>query len=158
MDGFVEALKLVGAVIGIATASFIVYDRLFRDRPIFSLQASRPAGSASSVDNDIYLRIKNVSDEDIIIDEISISPPHLTFSVDGEVCSIAKAVLREFNQIVVGPLGERLLILIITQSEHAPVTITATWRGTRRPWPWKRHVKIHTTVAFIAKLKSATAA
>jgi hypothetical protein len=161
MDGFVEAIKLVGAVLGIATAFFIVYDRLFRDRPIFSFQVRRPVGAASSVENDIYLRIKNVSDEDIVIDEISITPPHLTFSVDGEVRSIAEAIVRDFNQIVVGSLAERLLILIVTsndqQSEYIPVTISATWRGTRRPWPWKRHVRIRTTVASIAKLKSATA-
>lgn len=117
--------------------------------------------SANSVENDIYLRIKNVTDEDIVIDEISISPALLTFSVDGEVRSIAKAVIRDFNQIMVGPLAERLLILIRTpnsqQSEDTPVTITATWRGTRRPWPWKRHVKIKTTIAFIELLKSATA-
>lgn len=42
MAGFVETVKLVGAIFAIATALFIFYDRLFRDRPIFALQAKRP--------------------------------------------------------------------------------------------------------------------
>jgi hypothetical protein len=162
MGGFVEAVKLIGAILGIATASFIVYDRLFRDRPDFSFRVRRPVGAASSVENDIYVRIKNVSDEDIIIDEISISPALLTFSVDGEVRSIARAIIRDFNQIVVAPFAERLLILIPTPSrqqseEQVSVTITATRRATRRPWPWKRRATIKTTLAIIGMLKSATA-
>jgi hypothetical protein len=35
MDWFLESVKLIGAVLGIATAAFIVFDRVFRNRPIF---------------------------------------------------------------------------------------------------------------------------
>jgi hypothetical protein len=115
------------------------------------------------MDNEVFLRIKNVTDEDIVIDEISISPAHLTLSVDHEIRSLVSAMVSEFNQIVVGPLGERLLILItaVTEGNSAEledVSITATWRGTRRPLPWKRHVRIQTTVAAIKKLRTATTA
>jgi hypothetical protein len=34
MDGFMETVKLVGAILGIATAAFIVFDRLFRARAL----------------------------------------------------------------------------------------------------------------------------
>jgi hypothetical protein len=107
MDGFVETVKLVGAISGMATALFIVYDRLFRDRPIFALHAKHYV--ASGRENDVYLRIKNVTDEDIVIDEISITPPHFTLAVDTEFDSMVRAISAEFNPVVVGPLGERLV-------------------------------------------------
>jgi hypothetical protein len=58
MDWFLESVKLIGAVLGIATAAFIVFDRVFRGRPIFALHAKvRVPG-----DNDLFLRVKNVLD------------------------------------------------------------------------------------------------
>jgi hypothetical protein len=163
LDGFLEWVKLAGALLGIGTASFIVFDRLYRDRPIFALHVRGQMGLAAGLDNEVYLRIKNVTDEDIVIDEISINPAHLTLSIDNEIRSLVSAMVSGFNQIVVGPLGERLLILITTvtegsSSEFEEVCIMATWRGTRRPWPWKRHVRIRTSVAAIRKLRTATAA
>jgi hypothetical protein len=160
MDGFLEGVKLAGALLGIGTASFLVYDRLFRDRPIFALHVK---GQASRRENDVYLRIKNVTDEDIVIDDVSISPAHLALSVDGEIHSLVSAMIIEVHPIAIGPFGERLLILITrttdgSAAEFDPVSIVATWRGTRRPWPWKRHVRIQTSVAAIRKLRSATAA
>jgi hypothetical protein len=113
-------VKLVGAVLGIGTASFIVFDRPYRDRPIFAIHVKAPAGMRTGRDNDVYVRIKNVADEDIVIDDISIAPAHLTLSVDGEIHSMVSAMINEFNQVVVGPLGERLLILIIRSTEGSP--------------------------------------
>jgi hypothetical protein len=52
MDTFVELIKLIGGILGIiatilsvASAVFIVWDRVLRGRPIFALQADpRVAG------------------------------------------------------------------------------------------------------------------
>jgi hypothetical protein len=161
MKGFLEFIKLVGGIAGLGTALFTIYDRLYRDRPIFALHVNRPADSVVSRENDVYIRIKNPTDEDIIIDNISIVPGHLTLATGNDTHAIVRAMVSEFNLIVVRPYLERLLVLIVRLHEGNPaetenVTITATWRGTRRPWPWKRHVRIRTTVAQIRKLKSAT--
>jgi hypothetical protein len=164
MDGFLEWVKLAGSLVGLATASFVVWDRVYRDRPIFALHVkSPPTGRAGGRENDVFLRIKNVSDEDIVVDDVSIGPAHLTLSVDNEIRSLVSAMVSEVHPIVVGPFGERLLILITTvvegsPAELEPVSITATWRGTRRPWPWKRHVRIQTSVTEVRRLRSATAA
>lgn len=68
----------MGAILGIGTASFIVFDRLYRDRPIFAPHVKSPSGSVGGRENDVYLRIKNVTDEDIVIDDVAITQVPLT--------------------------------------------------------------------------------
>jgi hypothetical protein len=48
-DWIVEPIKLVGSLLGIATAAFIVYDRLVSGRPVFAISAK--PGSRSRRDN-----------------------------------------------------------------------------------------------------------
>jgi hypothetical protein len=55
-DWIVEPIKLVGSLLGIATAAFIVYDRLVSGRPVFAISAK--PGSRSRRDNYLFLRIK----------------------------------------------------------------------------------------------------
>ena len=159
MNIFIETIKFIGSCLGIATALFIVFDRLYRDRPIFSLRVvSRQRGAENK------LRIKNTTDEDLVIDGISFDPKYFTLAVDDGIrSSIVSSIRRrgEFDPIVVGPRGERLLRLIFTENHQQgasdSVAVVATWNNTRRPWPWKRHVRIRTSLTSINLLKSALA-
>src|ERR1700722_17162700 len=64
-DLFVEGIKLVGGMFGLASGAFLVYQRLSRNYPIIYLAVSGywPA-----------LCLKNVTSETIVIDEIKITP------------------------------------------------------------------------------------
>jgi hypothetical protein len=155
MDYFIEAIKLLGGILGIATAAFIVFDRVVRGRPIFAVHAvPRVAG-----DNYLFLRIKNVLDEDVVIENWRITPPLLGLSTDTSVRAIAGAVLGTIPMAIVPPLGELKLALLIlgaaTNNKNQTVAISADWNTTRHPWLFTRHVKIRITVARVEELKGA---
>src|ERR1700687_4984055 len=68
LDSVIGVVKFVGGVGGLASSAFLIYDRVFRDRPAAFLI---PANYKTN------LRFKNVAAETIIIDEIIITPPML---------------------------------------------------------------------------------
>jgi hypothetical protein len=129
-----EGVKLIGSLLGIATASFIVYDRFIRSRLIVALHVKKPELRS---ENEVYLRIRNTVPEDIVVDAITIQPPFLTLAYDDDVQSMTNALIGSFNRIVVGPHDERLLLIVIRDrkdvSKSAPVAISVAWRATRRP-------------------------
>jgi hypothetical protein len=157
MGVLLQAFQLVGAVLGTASAAFIVYDRLVRGRPTFALHA-RPR-SPSSRDNYLYLRIVNVLDEDLVFENFRIVPPILGLSEDHSVRSIVDAQMQEVRTLVLPPRGSVTYPLIIlgaaTGRDSEPVLISVEWRATRRPWPWKRTVCISTTVGELKLLQAA---
>lgn len=156
MDWFLEGVKLIGAVLAIATAAFIVFDRVFRGRPIFALHAKvRVPG-----ENDLFLRVKNVLDEDVVIENWDVSSPVLVgLSTDQSLRAIVEAAFGNIPTAILPPLGVLTLRLIIlgaaTDRQNEPITISAEWNNTRRPWPFRRTLKIKTTAARLHELKDA---
>lgn len=155
MDFIVEAIKLVGGALGIASAVFVVYDRLVRGRPIFAIHAT--AGSPG--DNYLHLRIKNVRDEDIVIENWKITPSIVGLATDPSVRAIAAAQIKDTPRAIVPPTGSLTLLLIIlgaaTDRDNDKIEISAEWISTQRPWPFRRRVKIKTTVAKLKEWKAA---
>jgi hypothetical protein len=108
----------------------------------------------------LFLRIKNVLDEDVVIESWRIKPNNVVgLSTDNSVRAIAVAALGQIPIAIIPPLGELKLALVIlggaTGRENEPVTISAIWTATRRPWPFERSVKIRTTIARLNELKGA---
>jgi hypothetical protein len=155
MDWLVEALKLLGGVLAIPTAAFIVYDRLVRYRPIFALHAEK----GSPGDNYLFLRIKNVVDEDIVIENWNVAPPIVGLSTDASTRSIGAAVVGNIPRAILPPLSSLTLVLFIlgsaTDRDNDAIEISAEWSSTRKPWPFRRRVKIETTVAKLKEWKAA---
>ena len=109
MDVVAEVIKLVGGIFGIATAGFIVIDRVWRNRPIFALHAKpRVPG-----DNYLFLRVKNVLDEDVVIENWSISPGLVGLSTDTSVRALAGAMLHDVPATILPPLEELKFHLMI---------------------------------------------
>src|SRR5882672_2089331 len=70
----VEWLKLVGSIGGLASSGFLIYDRVYRFRPIVYLQPQK--GS-------VYLCVRNVANETLVIDRIDVSPKVFAVSMKG---------------------------------------------------------------------------
>ena len=111
-----------------AAASFLVliYERVIRTKPIVHLHPG---------DYAVQLRIKNVIDEAILIDEIRVSPAVFGWTPPADASPT----------VVIKPLEEVLLRMMLFRdfeklAEKALVTITVAWRTTRKPWPLKRTV------------------
>jgi hypothetical protein len=151
-----QAFQLVGAALGILSAAFIIYDRLARSRPIFALHVK--LGTSRS-ENHLYVRIVNEVEEDLIVENFRIDPPILGLSEDDQIRSIVAAQLQDVRTLIVPPRGSATYALIIlgaaTGRDSEPVLISAEWRVTRHPWPWKRSVRIQTSAGELKDLKAA---
>jgi hypothetical protein len=161
-EDFVKALTFVGSLSGLASVSFLVYDRLIRSRPSIFLIPK---------DYNTQLCINNVTNETIIIHGVTIRPPFLELvrANDLVTANEEKAVAvygrtaRELPKgiyMVIKPLGERTAPLHrLADFENADgakvVKIRCRWRNTRQPVPWSRYVRIKTTVQDIRDLREA---
>lgn len=158
MGVLLQAFQLVGALLGTASAAFIVYDRAVRGRPIFALHAQ--PGLASS-ENYLHVRIVNVLDEDLVVENFSVVPPIVGLAEDHDILAITAAQIQEVRTLVLPPRREATYVLVIlgaaTDRDSERIVISAEWRRTQRPWPWKRTVHIRTTVSELRRLKAARA-
>jgi len=155
---WLEAGILVGSFAGlvsIPTTLFVIYDRVVRGRPIFVLHVA----GRIACENRLFLRMKNVLDEDIVAEDWQITPPLIGLSADDSFRAIAKAVVDPPPRSIVPPMGSLLLHLIIlpaaTGRDNDKVEISARWMRTRNPWPFQRRVKFPVTVARLKEWKEA---
>jgi hypothetical protein len=66
-----EAIKLIGAIVGLATGVFTVWDRWARGRPLAWLTATvRTAGTPP----EMYIRISNPGPTDVLIQSVRVRP------------------------------------------------------------------------------------
>ncbi|MBR0789886.1 hypothetical protein JQ631_12445 [Bradyrhizobium manausense] len=165
----VEIIKFVGGVAGLCTAGFLIYDRLVRSRPITYLGVS---------DYKADLRLRNVTKETVIIDEISITPKDfLRAARANDLITKNEERQKAFYPTTAGKddarfLGEfvilkpdeerRFSLHRFASFEHAKddekLVIRCRWENTRTPWFTKRYVKVRTTVGRVKKLVDAAAA
>jgi hypothetical protein len=60
----IKLITLIGGILGIAATAFIVFDRLWRDRPIFALHPETRVHD----DNYLFLHVENVLHDDVVIE------------------------------------------------------------------------------------------
>jgi hypothetical protein len=130
-----EFFLVAGSLCGLGSAMVLIYERAIRTQPIIHLHPG---------DYAVQLRIKNVTDEAVLIDEITVSP-----AVFGWTPAAGAS-----PTVVIKPLEEILLRMMLFRdfeklAEKALVTITISWRTTRRPWPFKRTVSTRIAAADV---------
>lgn len=160
----IDALKFLGVLGGLASPVFLIYDRVYRHRPTPFLF---PAEFKTN------LRIKNVAAETIIIDEIVIDPPVLKvarandlFTDSEDKASSMYPTMKgprtpEGVYIIIKPEEERTFALhfladIETQDGADRIAIRCRWSNTRKPYPFRRYVKIRPTVEMVRNMKEAS--
>ena len=153
--GALLVLQAIGSALGALSAAFIVYDRAVRGKPIFALHTEPgPPG-----DNHLYVRLVNVLDEALVVENFRIEPAIVGLSEDHEARSILTAQFKDIRNLVLPPRASATYVLIIlgaaTGRDDEGVVISAEWRRTQRVWPWKRRLRIRTTVAELKNLKTA---
>jgi hypothetical protein len=148
----VEWLKLVGSIGGLASSGFLVYDRLYRLRPIVYLQPH---------DKRVHLKVNNTANEAIVIDKIDVSPKvlgivmkerkgDLVSRMDATANAIYDAQTEGSTFAVIPPLEEGSFRLVELKAcaelkDDERIRVRCDWRSTRRPWPFTRGVSVTTT-------------
>ena len=160
LDSIIELVKFVGGLGGLASATFLVYDRIFR---------YRPSAFLIPVEYKTSVRFKNVAAE------IIITPPMLTIARANDLVTRNEeraAVMyptMEDNKrlegiyIVIKPMEERTFALhrfadFESADEKTVIAIRCRWRNTRKPFPIPRYVRVTTTVKEVRNLREASLA
>ena len=160
MSDFLEAFKVIGAAGGLISAGFLVYDRLVRGRPEAFLSNGEYPGQ-------LMVTVRNVSTESIIVDEIAVAPNIIGIAEGNSAHAVAEIIQDRSDKekrssrkvfLVLKPL-EALELHLITfgKFENAlgtqKVTAQFSWRTTRLRFPFKRGIKVNTSVADIRAMK-----
>ena len=165
LDFIIETVKFVGGLGGLASTSFLLYDRIVRYRPTAFL---------IPVDYKTSLRIKNVADETIIIDEILITPAILKVAKANDLVTLNEEKAASMYPTMERRVPEGIFIVIKPKEERTfslhrfaefensdgkrMITIRCRWRNTRKPFPIARHVKVKSTVNDVRNMMEASLA
>lgn len=160
----ITALKFLGILGGLSSPAFLIYDRVYRYRPIMFLF---PAEFKAN------LRIKNLAPETIIIDEIVIDPPVLKVAQANDLFTVSEDQAASMYPtmkgprtpdgayIIIKPEGERTFALHFLSDLDSldganRIAIRCRWSNTRKPYPFRRYVKIRPTVEMVRNVKEAS--
>ena len=151
MADLFEWIKSVGALAGLASAAFLIWDRLKRDRPHASL------GSKA---RDVELRIENHGDADILIESIKLTPSSFHVALGSTIDDTADALYGPPWTTVVAAKDRGCFRLLTTPAwdalpATAPVRITISWSVERSRWIWQWPITLRTTVGQVRKLAAA---
>ena len=155
-----EAFKTVGAAGGLVSSAYFLYDRIVKIRPDAFLSRGEYPGQ-------LDITVKNVSNESIILDQISASPNIIGLAEGDGIRAIVEAVHRRGDDvakssrpvfIVLKPLEEFQLKLVTfdkfeKMKAEQKVIIRLSWRTTRFRLPFRRKVRIRTSVSDIRWMK-----
>jgi hypothetical protein len=100
MEVLLQVFQFFGALLGTASAAFIVYDQAIRGRPNFALHAKSAGG-----ENYLYVRIVNVLTEDLVVENFRINPQIVALSEDHEIDSMVAAQIQVPRTLILPPLG-----------------------------------------------------
>lgn len=157
-----DGLKSVGSIVGLLTGGFLVYDRVIRSRPMVYLGASEYKAD---------LRIKNATDQTVVIDEIVVTPSSIsvarandliTHNEERQVAFYPTTAGKndprfEGNYVFLKPQEERKFALhrfgdFEQAKDDDKVVIRCRWESTGRPWFTARYVTVRTTIGKVRKL------
>ena len=152
----VEVIKFIGGS-GLASGSFLIYDRLVRFRPTIFFRPSN---------NHVYLVIKNTMPETLVIDQITVAPAYLGIALGDDLRSTIETIVdaqRPNEQasrvfVVIDPLSEKMCRLLQLKGfddllGSTTIKIRCQWRNTRRPFFLKRNVSVSTTRIDVLRLQ-----
>ena len=116
----------VGACLAIFNTLFLIFDRLFRYRPVASITAVRGMGGGSHATP--VLRIKNTAPFDIVVERFSVDPPYYAVSANSEIRAMVDIMIGADVPILLSPNEERQLVLIPRVQESAPTDRSVVFR------------------------------
>lgn len=151
-----EIFRLIGSAIGIAGGLFVLFDRLFRLRPIAFVVVKGNPHTAHR-----YIRVKNVGAVDIMITDITVRPSSFDVSTGHSVREIARAIVDQPAVFVLEP-GQQQDFVFIANPKRPEVEdyvgrirFTIHWRKANCTWLWQLPVVVRTRTADLEKMEEA---
>jgi hypothetical protein len=129
----IEDLKLIGAIAGLLTLIFTVWDRLLRGRPIaYLVVKGRPSNHYE------FLHIKNIDSIDILIIGIKAWPRFFKAAKDDNAITLVNAGAGEPLLVLLSPGEEREFPFFKSGGQSTEgscrITIAVRWRKSTSTW------------------------
>lgn len=157
--GLLEAVKTVGALVGLITGIFVVVDRLMRNRPYISY---RPRNATQS---SLDLLVHNASEDGIAIEGVEISPHVFSLAYGQALIDTVRAAATPHHtdeRVAFVPAQSTVALPLIEfnnwedAADDVIVTLELRWRSCSSRWLWTWPLKIKRTVGELKKLKQAS--
>ncbi len=157
MDWF-DAVKTIGAITGLLTFGFTIYDRFV---------AHRPRVTWCKVDETIGVSIANLTKENIFIEDVLVHPEGcgVAFSRDlhDTIEAAARAIKLEDNgtdqmTFLLSADNAKVLHVVCRDGMSDPpaqLKVTAIWRLCRSRWLSQPPIQLSADKAFLLSLKNA---
>lgn len=149
MDFLWETVKGLGALVGLATGGFVLWDRFYRMTPT-AVVVVRPMSSTSVV-NSPYLQIRNPADRPILVRwQNGIPRGRFGLAADGSTKSIVVSLMEGESTVVIDS-GETREFRLLKPNDAEDIdpenTIEADlyWRYAQ-PKLWKRDRRIRVSI------------
>ena len=144
-----SALTTFGALVGLATGIFTVWDRWGRWRPIAYLIGTTARSN--------YIRIKNLGPVDVVVREIRTHPSIFKVSKDHSLHGIISGVIKQMPPAVIGAQETRDFLFFThpTPPEDVPtqrVWFFIYWRKASATWLPQIPLIIMTTTVDIQNM------
>jgi hypothetical protein len=150
----IEAIKLVGSIVGLLTGIAYFYDRMARGRPIASLTIVK-----QGITKYACIRINNVSDYDIAIVDATVTPAVYFLAEDLEERTLVEGAVgrrpyfmlkpREGKELVVAPLYKDGTRIEATGDKR--VAFRISWRRGNATWLPQIPVSVWTNTSTVRK-------
>jgi hypothetical protein len=151
----IEEIKLVGSIVGLLTGAYAFWDRLLRGRPLAFI-------AYDDQKRLLVLRIKNVSQIDVLIIGFDMKPRHYRVSTGSSVREIADAIVDAPSLSVITP-GETKDFQFFESPKRAVeehpfsrVRFVIRWRKANATWIRQIPVWVLTSKADLERMVEAS--
>ncbi|TYR32090.1 hypothetical protein FY036_13480 [Mesorhizobium microcysteis] len=150
METLWDTIQGVGAIVGLATGLFVLWDRVFRFSPtaIVVVRPLLPGGMPKGT----YLQISNPSDRPIIVSwRAGMRPNEFSIAEDHQTRSIVAALLEGGRSTVIDPASHRELLLLKPSNVDVidpdnTIECEIYWRYAQ-PKIWKRDRRLSVAIS-----------
>jgi hypothetical protein len=149
----IEAIKLVGSIVGLLTGIFTVYDRYVRGRPIASLSFGTEGTRKYA-----RIRIGNGGAHEMVVLSVKCSPDVYRLSSDMETRNVIQAAMGREQFFTLKPSESSELFLVsrvvnglALEVKPQRVTFSISWRRGNSTWLPQIPVFVRTDTQTIRK-------
>jgi hypothetical protein len=149
----IEAIKLIGSIVGLMTGTFVVYDRWAKSRPVASFTVIKQGTRELAA-----IRIINIGDYDIAIQNATVRPSVYFLTEDMEVRSLLEGAEGQEPYFMLKPREEKQLIIVPHYSDGTARDLTQqnvrfrfSWRRCNATWLPQIPVFVWTSTSTIRK-------
>jgi hypothetical protein len=148
-----EFLKSIGAISGLLSGLFLLYDRYAKGRPIASFTVRQQATRKVAC-----IRVTNIGDHDVAIIDATVTPAVYFLTEDLEVGTLLEGAAGQRPYFMLKPREEKELVIaprfrngVALEVQSQNVTFRIYWRRCNATWLPQIPVYVLTNTATIRK-------